>query len=200
MANQPKIIEEIVEEDALEMLEVETTPELAKSSTSRAQEPSSSQISHPSFPERLEMEIKAKQPELDLVSKLRNMCIKIPLLQAIKYIPIYVKTMRELCNHKLGRQKKEPSTIQEGGKLASLMFTGFVTKKYVDPGIPMFTTSINGYAIKNTLIDLGATINVMTMETLLHMGSFNLLPTPTMLELVDRSKVKPEGVLEDIVI
>lgn len=80
------------------------------------------------------------------------------------------------------------------------MSAGFAIEKYVDPGIPVVTTFINSYPIKNTLIDLGATINVITMETLSHIGSFDLLPTPTMLELADRSKVKPEGVLEDIVI
>lgn len=62
------------------------------------------------------------------------------------------------------------------------------------------TTFINNYPIKNTLIDLYATINVITMETLSHIGSFDLIPTPTMLELAYRSRVKPEGVLEDIVI
>ena len=67
------------------------------------------------------------------------------------------------------------------------MSTGFVTKKYVDPGIPVVTTIINGYPIRNTLIDLGAAINVMTMETLSHIGSFDLLPTPPMLELENRS-------------
>lgn len=76
----------------------------------------------------------------------------------------------------------------------------FVIEKYVDPGIPMVTTFINGYPIINTLIDFSAAINVMTMETLSHIGSFDLLPTPTMLELTDRSKVKPKGVLEDNVI
>lgn len=80
------------------------------------------------------------------------------------------------------------------------MSTGFVTEKFVDPGIPVVTTFINGYPIRNNLIDLGADINVLTMETSSHIGSFDLLPTPTMLELADTSKVKPKGVLEDIVI
>ena len=44
VVNQPKIIEEIVEEDTLDIPEEETTPEPAKSSTSRPQEPSSSHI------------------------------------------------------------------------------------------------------------------------------------------------------------
>ncbi len=132
--------------------------------------------------------------------ELRNVCINISLLKEINDIPIYAKTVRELCTKKPGRQKREHSTIQVGGKLASLMSTRFVTKKYRDPRIPVVTTFINGHPIKNTLIDLGAAINVMTMDTLSHVGSFYLLPTTTMLELTDRSKVKPKGVLEDIVI
>ena len=108
--------------------------------------------------------------------------------------------MKEICTKKPGRQKKEPSTIQVGEKLASLASTGFVTEKYVDLGIPVVTTFVNGYLINKTLIYLGASINVMNLETLSHIGSFDLLPTPAMLELVDRSKVKPKGVLEDIVI
>lgn len=200
VVNRPKRIEDIVEEYTLEMVEEETTPEPTKSSTSRPQEPSSYHIFQPSFPERLEMEIKERKPEFDLVSELRNMCIKIPLLQEIKDISIYAKKMRELCTKKPWRQNKEPSTIQVGGKLASLMPTGFVTGKYVDLIILVVTTFINGYPIKNIFIDLGVATNVITVETLSHIGSFDLLPTPTMLELADRSKVKPEGVLEDIVI
>jgi len=80
------------------------------------------------------------------------------------------------------------------------MSAGFAIEKYADPGIPVVTTFINGYPIKNTLIDLGAAINVITMETLSHIGSFDLLPTPTMLELAERSKVKSEAILEDIII
>ena len=198
VVTQPERIEEILEEDSLEIPEDETTPEPTKSSG--PQESSSSHMIWPPFPERLEMEIKTKQNEFDLVFELRNMCIKIPLLQAIKDIPIYAKTMKEICTKKLGRQNKEPSTIQVGGKLAILMSTRFVTEKYVDLGILVVTTFINGYPIKNTLIDLGAAISVMPMDTLSHIGSFDLLPTPTMLELAYSSKVKPEGVLEYIFI
>jgi len=97
-------IEEIIEEDIMDIPKVETTPELEEQPTSRSQEPSSSHIVQPPFLERLEM--KLKQPEFDLVSELRNVCIKIPLLQAIKDIPIYAKTVKELCTKKSGRQKR----------------------------------------------------------------------------------------------
>ena len=78
--------------------------------------------------------------------------------------------------------------------LASLMSTRFVTEKYANPRIPVVTTFINGHPIKNTLIDLGVAINVMTMDNLSHIRSFDLLPTPTMLELAYRSKVDRGGI------
>lgn len=200
VVTKPRNIEEIIEEDTTDTLEIENIPEIAEQKILRAQEPSSSQTVQPPFPERLEMKQIVKQPEFDLVLELRNVCINIPLLQIIRDIPIYAKIFRELCTKTSGRQKKEPSKIQVGGKLASLMSTGFSTEKYVDPGNLVVTTFINGYPIRNNLIDLGATINLMTMETMSHIGSFDFLPTPTMLELADRSKVKREGVLEDIVV
>jgi hypothetical protein len=70
----------------------------------------------------------------------------------------------------------------------------------VDPGNPVVTSFINKTPIANTLIDLGATINVMTLETLNQLRLHNLLPTPTVFELVDRSKLKPEGILEDVIV
>ena len=50
------------------------------------------------------------------------------------------------------------------------MFGKPLVKKYGDTGNPIVTISINDVPIGNTLIDLGAAINIMivlTMETLL---------------------------------
>ena len=73
-------------------------------------------------------------------------------------------------------------------------------EKYIDPGVPLVTISINKFSIPNALIDLGAAINVMTMETLRNLKIYNIRPTPTILELTDRSKVKPEGVVDDVIV
>lgn len=72
--------------------------------------------------------------------------------------------------------------------------------KYDDPGNPALTAQINDTDLPNTLVDLGATINVMTTGTLSTLGLSNPRPTPTILELANRSTVKPLGVLEDIII
>lgn len=50
------------------------------------------------------------------------------------------------------------------------------------------------------LVDLGAAINVNTTETMHVLGLRNLKHTPIVLELVDRSIVKPVGKLEDVTI
>ena len=60
---------------------------------------------------------------------------------------------------------------------------------------------INNTAIDNTLIDLGSAINMMTTAVLevLHLGQFLRSP-PSILELANRTTVKPVGVLYDIVV
>jgi hypothetical protein len=73
--------------------------------------------------------------------------------------------------------------------------------KYGNPGNPVVTITINEVAIGNTLIDLGEAINVMTTTTLEKLQLQPLLrPTPTILELADKTRVIPEGILDDIMV
>ena len=72
--------------------------------------------------------------------------------------------------------------------------------KYDDPGNPTVTVQIGNTQIPNVLVDLGTTVNVMTIETIQKLGLTNLRPTPTILELADRSTIKPEGNLDDLII
>ena len=46
-------------------------------------------------------------PNYDFLDELRNVCIKIPLLQSIKEIPILAKTIKELSMKKTGKRIKE---------------------------------------------------------------------------------------------
>ena len=122
------------------------------------------------------------------------------MLHAIKNIPIYAKTIKDLCLKKARRKKKESKIVQVKGQLASLMSTNITMEKYIDPVVPLVNISINSFSIPNTLIDLGATINVMTMETLRNLKIYNIRPTTTILELADISKVKPECVVDDVIV
>ena len=64
------------------------------------------------------------------------------------------------------RKRKEPPTIHVAGQLVELMFGIPLVKTYGDPRNPIVTIFINDVSIGNTLIDLGAEINIMTVLTM----------------------------------
>jgi hypothetical protein len=75
-----------------------------------------------------------------------------------------------------------------------------MTSKYSDPGNLVVTIEINGVALPNTLIDLGATINVMSVNTMKTLQLDHLRPTQTLLELADKSVITPTRSLDDITV
>lgn len=138
--------------------------------------------------------------ETSLASELQNLFIKIPLLQAIKEIPIFTNIIREICLKKPRRKRLEPQTIQFFVRAAELM-TGCVSmEKYTNLGNPVFSVQIGNVLVSNFLIDMGVAINVMAKQNMDQLRLSHLRPTPTVLELEDRSKIKAEGVLDNVII
>jgi hypothetical protein len=137
-------------------------------------------------------------PTFDIVEELKNLCVKIPLLQAIQDILIYAKTIKELCGEKPRRKTKNPSALHVVGTLSDIILCKQELFKYIDLGNLMVTVHIQGYSFPNTLVDLGATINIMTTETCNILCITSYKPNSNLLELVDRSVVKPEGALQYI--
>jgi hypothetical protein len=135
------------------------------------------------------------------MNELKNVCVKIPLLQAIRDVPIYAKTIKELCIKKPSWKQKDPPTIHLVGQSSNCISEAPKIVKYANPRNPIVSVTINNVSIGNTLVDLGATINIMTINTveLLQLSQF-LFPTPTVLELADRTTIKLTGVLDDILV
>ena len=141
-----------------------------------------------------------EQHSFNLLGELKNIYVIILLLQALYYVPIYAKTIRDLVVKKPGRKPREPPTVHVVGQLSELIMGKVPLAKYADPSIPTVTICIGNIHITNVLVDLGVSINVMTIETLKQLGLSNLRPTPTILEMVDRSTIKLEGVMDDVVV
>jgi hypothetical protein len=76
---------------------------------------------NPPYPERLLIKKSEEPLGYNLENELRNICVKITLLQAIKDIPISAKIVRDICIKKLGRKRKEPPVIQVVGKLSEFI-------------------------------------------------------------------------------
>ena len=87
------------------------------------------------------------------------------------------------------------------GDLFALMSGKTPPVKYGDPDHPTVSVQIGKMIIPRVLVDLGASINIMTLETsqLLQLQN-EIRDTRTILELADQSTIKPEGVIEDLII
>jgi hypothetical protein len=64
------------------------------------------EIPPPPLPKRLMIEKPAVYPNFDIIGELKNLYVKIPLLQALQDIHIYAKTIKELCGKKLINKTK----------------------------------------------------------------------------------------------
>ena len=188
-----KIVEPIIDDITYSDSDKEETEKHKKS-----QPPSnkSVEITEPPFPERLVLTRMPETPAFNLLGELQNLYVKIPLLQALRDVPIYARTLRDICVKKPGRKTKDPLTIHVMGDLSALMSGKAPPVKYGDPGHPTVTVQIGKTMIPQVLVDLGAAINIMTLETsqLLQLNN-TIRDTPTILELADHSTIKPEGVV-----
>jgi hypothetical protein len=137
----------------------------------------------PPFHEILMIEKPVVYPNFDIVGELKNLYVKIPLLQALQDIPIYVKTIKELCGRKPVRKIKKSSSTVHIGALSDLILGRQEPIKYADPGNPIVTVQIQSCSFPNTLVDLGATVNILTMETCNTLGFDSFKPSPIMLQL-----------------
>ena len=81
------------------------------------------------------------------------------------------------------------------GTLSDLLMGKQEPIKYEDPGNHVLTIQIQGCTFPNTLVDLREAIKIMTTKTCRVLDITALEPTSTLLELSDRSIVRPEGTL-----
>lgn len=135
-----------------------------------------------------------------MLDELRNICNKICLLQAVKDIPIYAKKIKELCIKKIIINRKGIQNFQLMGKIAKILMGKTTNSKYLDLGRPILKIHISNIAVPNTLIDLGATINVMKKNTMDEVQLTNLQYTLIVLQLAHISIIKPEGILGDVLV
>ena len=123
------------------------------------------------------------------------MKVNIPLLDIIKQVPAYAKFLKDLCTIKkgLGIEKKAFLTEQ-----VSAIIQRKNPVKYKDPGSPTISVNIGGTCIDKSLLDLGASVNLLPYSVYKQLGLGELKPTNITLSLADRSVKIPKGIVEDV--
>ena len=123
------------------------------------------QIAEPPFPECLTLTKTFEPPVFNFLGELQNLYVKNSLLQALRDVPIYARIVRDICIKKPGRKAEDPLTVHVMGELTALMTKKDPPVKYGDPGHPTVTVQVGKTFVSKVLVDLGAAINIMTLET-----------------------------------
>ncbi|WVY92235.1 hypothetical protein V8G54_037749 [Vigna mungo] len=181
----------------------ETTTEksrLVSSNSSSSKTSSSSYSVPPLYPNRLKSRNK-KMEELDqeILNTFKKVEINIPLLNAVKQIPKYAKFWKELCKNKSRIRDNEVVNLRRN--VSSLVKKhSEIPRKCKDPGMFFVPCVIGNSKFDNTMVDFGASINVMP---LLVFSSLSLGPLKTIgvvIQLANRSTVNLASVLKDVLV
>ena len=150
----------------------------------------------PPFPQALRSKKKASQ-QAGILEVLRQVKVNIPLLDIIKQVPAYAKFLKDLCTMKkgLGIEKKAFLTEQ-----VSAIIQSKNPIKYKDPGSPTISVNIGGNCIDKSLLDFGASVNLLPYSLYKQLGLGEFKPTNITLSLADRSVKIPNGIVEDILV
>ena len=150
----------------------------------------------PPFPQALRSKKKASQ-QAGILEVLRQVKVNIPLSDIIKQVPAYANFLKDLCTIKkgLGIEKKAFLTEQ-----VSAIIQSKNPVKYKDPGSPTISVNIGGTCIDKSLLDLGASVNLLPYSVYKQLGLGELKPTNITLSLADRSVKIPKGIVEDVLV
>ena len=150
----------------------------------------------PPFPQALRGKKKATQ-QAGILEVLRQVKVNIPLLDIIKQVPAYAKFLKDLCTIKKGLGIEKKAFLTEH---VSAIIQSKYPVKYKDPGSPTISVNIGGNCIEKSLLDLGASVNLMPYSVYKQLGLGELKPTNITLSLADRSVKIPKGIVEDVLV
>ena len=139
---------------------------------------------------------KAKTNETDdnLLDAFKKVTITIPLIDAINHIPSYAKFLKGICT-----PHRNPRRIQLSEMVSSIMMNALLIKKR-DPGSPMIMSEIGGMSFTRSLLDTGASINIIPKAVFDRHHVWELQPFLVELCLADGSVRKPHGLVEDVIV
>ena len=150
----------------------------------------------PPFPQALRSKKKASQ-QAGILEVLRQVKVNIPLLDIIKNVPAYAKFLKDLCTIKKGLGIEKKAFLIEQ---VSAIIQSKNPVKYKDPGSPTISVNIGGNCIDKSLLDLGASVNLLPYSVYKQLGLGELKPTNITLSLADKSVKIPKGIVEDVLV
>ncbi|KAM2252624.1 hypothetical protein TB1_006429 [Malus domestica] len=148
------------------------------------------------FP-RIFIQIKKEESDKDILETFRKVQVNIPLLDAIKQVPKYAKFLKELCTTRKRISNKEVVRVSES---VSAVLQRKLPPKCKDPCSFTIPCVIGNTRFEHAMLDLGASINVMSYSIYASMNLGELKNDGMIIQLADRSNAYPKGVWEDVLV
>ncbi|XP_057779668.1 uncharacterized protein LOC130998253 [Salvia miltiorrhiza] len=148
------------------------------------------------YPGRLRQKAKEKEAS-EMMKMFQKVELSIPLLDAIRQIPKYAKFLKDLCSRKV---KMDEEVRYVMGESVSAVIQRKLPTKRKDPGMFTIPCNIGGTNMDKAMMDLGASINVMSLAVYKRFNIGEMRNTRVVIQLADRCNAYPEGVVEDVLI
>jgi hypothetical protein len=133
----------------------------------------------------------------EIFETFKHVRINIPLLDAIKQVPSYAKFFKDLCTVKRKLNVKKKAFFAEQVRV---ILQNNNDLKYKDPGCPTVSCFIGEHKIEKALLDLGASVNLLSYSIFQSLNLGELKPTSVTLLHADISVKVPRGIVEDVLI
>ena len=112
-------------------------------------------------------------------------------------MPLYAKFLKEILSKK---RKIAEEGIVNLTATCSAIIQQKLPAKMKDPDSFTIPYSIGKYEFKKAFCDSGASINLMPLSVVQRLNLGELTPIAITLQMADRSKAQPEGILEDVLV
>src|SRR4051812_13757532 len=126
-----------------------------------------------------------------------NLHINIPFADVLEQMSKYAKYLKEMISKNRGWTEHE--TVMLTGESSTLMEKK-LSPKLSDLGNFLVPCMIGSLIFENALCDLGASVNILPYSLFKKLGLGEVKPTTITLQLIDRSIIRPRGVIEDVLI
>ena len=148
------------------------------------------------FPQRLQKS-RIEEQFARFLKTFQKLEISMPFNEVVTQMPLYAKFLKDILSKK--RKIVEEGIVNLTATCSALMKKE-LPEKMKDPRSFTIPCIIEGVEIQKALCDSGASINLMPLSVAKQLSLGELIPTTITLQMADRSMVKHEGVLEDVLV
>ncbi|KAI3766053.1 hypothetical protein L2E82_16101 [Cichorium intybus] len=114
-----------------------------------------------------------------------------PLWDKLKDAPEDTRILQEMCEQNGKSKAPTPKTVRLTVR-ANEVLLGTLPRKEKDPGSPLITTTVGDVVIRNTLLDLGASVNILQGYLYDKYKNEEIEPAEVVLQLADQSTKSPD--------